>query len=411
MAMASIEWPAGFSQAPYRVLHDPAVYELEQQRFFRGPLWFFLCLEAEIPIAGDFKATFIGETPVVVTRDRDRNIHSFVNRCAHRGSLVCLESSGTGRHSFTCVYHAWSYDVRGNLTGAAFRQGIDGKGGLPADFALKDHGLEKVRIEVFCGMAFGTLSSAAPPLASYLGVVDVAIQRVMNRPVRILGYDSQIINANWKTYGENTRDSYHANILHTFFGTFGISRHSQESAVIVDPQGMHYYTYTKRGTERASSDYASTASSLRSVKTDLVLQDPSILDWTDEFGDGSSTYLTTIFPCCIIAQIQHSLAVRQLLPKGPEKCELIFTYFGYEDDSPELTAQRLKQHNLTGSAGLVSLEDGAICEFVGAGTKGCGDATSFMEMGGKGLNVSETTKISEMPLRQFWDHYRRVMDF
>lgn len=412
MSTTSLTWPQGYSRVPFRVMHDPDIYTREQEKIFRGPLWFFLCLEVEIPDPGDFKTTFIGETPVIVTRDRSGEVRSFVNRCAHRGSLVCLQSSGKGQRGFTCPYHAWSYDLAGSLTGAAFRHGIDGKGGLPDDFVLAEHGLERVRVATFAGMIFGTLSARAPSLEEYIGsVVDVSIRRTMNRPVRVLGYDSQVIHANWKTYGENSRDSYHANILHTFFGTFGISRQSQESAVIVDPGGMHYYTYTKRGTERQSADYDAEAATLRSVKSDFSLTDPSLLDWKDEFGDGSSTFLTTIFPTCIIHQIQHSLAVRQLLPQGPDKCELIFTYFGYADDPPELTNRRLKQHNLTGSSGLVSLEDGAVCEFVGDGTRGAGDAVSFMEMGGKGLSVEDTSKVSEMPLRHFWEHYRRLMEF
>jgi phenylpropionate dioxygenase-like ring-hydroxylating dioxygenase large terminal subunit len=405
-----LRWPEeGYRRAPLRVFHDPDVYALEQARIFRGPVWHFLALEAELPDPGDFKRNFIGETPVVVTRGKDGALHGFVNRCAHRGSLVCLEDHGKARDGFTCVYHAWSYDLAGNLKSAAFRHGIRGEGGLPADFRLEEHGLERVRVESFSGLVFGTLSTAAEPLESYIGgIVAQGIRRFMRKPLRILGYDSQIINANWKTYAENARDSFHANILHTFFGTFGISRQSQESAVICDPRGNHYYTYTKRGTETASADYDSTASTLRSVKPDFHLSDTSLLDWTDEFGDGSSTFLLTLFPVFMLQQVSQSLAVRQLLPKGPERSELIFTYFGYADDPPALAERRLKHVNLTGSAGLVSLEDGAVCEFVGSATRGCGEAVSFMEMGGKDLGGG-TTKLSEKPLRGFWHAYRSVM--
>jgi phenylpropionate dioxygenase-like ring-hydroxylating dioxygenase large terminal subunit len=412
MTETLLDWPKeGYRRAPFRVFHDPAIYAREQERIFRGPVWNYLALEAEVPDPGDFKTSFIGETPVVVTRDHDGCLHGFVNRCAHRGSLVCLESSGKRREDFTCVYHAWSYDLAGNLTSAAFRHGIAGKGGLPTDFALRDHGLQRVRVDSICGLIFGTLSDKSEPLADYIGdMVAGGIRRTMRRPLRVLGYDSQIINANWKTYGENSRDSYHANILHTFFGTFGISRQSQESAIMVEPRALHYYTYTKRGTESANADYDATAASLRSVKSDFHLRDTSLLDWRDEFGDGSSTFLLTLFPMFMIQQVQHSLAVRQLLPKSPERCELIFTYFGFADDPPALVEQRLKHVNLTGSAGLVSLEDGAVSEFVGKGTMGSGDAASYMEMGGTDLTSGGTSKLSEKPLRGFWNAYRSLMD-
>ena len=230
MSEPGFEWPKeGYRRAPFRVLHDPEIYAREQERIFRGPVWHYLALEAELPDPGDFKRNFIGDTPVVVTRGRDGTLHGFVNRCAHRGSLVCLESAGKNRDGFTCVYHAWSYDLAGNLVSAAFRRGIRGEGGLPADFELKDHGLARVRVESFAGIVFGTLSERTEPLAAWLGApVAAGMRRMMARPLKILGYDTQIINANWKTYAENARDLYHANILHAFFGTFGISRQSQE---------------------------------------------------------------------------------------------------------------------------------------------------------------------------------------
>jgi phenylpropionate dioxygenase-like ring-hydroxylating dioxygenase large terminal subunit len=250
-----LEWPeAGYRSAPYRVYHDPEIYEREQRRIFRGPVWHFVALEAELPEAGDFKRSFIGDTPVVVTRDADGRLCGFVKRCAHRGSLVCHEHAGKKRQGFTCVYHAWSYDLAGNLTNAAFRRGIRGEGGLPADFDPAAHGPQKLRVDSLAGIVFATMSDAAAPLADYVGAtVAAGMHRTMNRPICVLGYDTQIINANWKTYAENTRDTFHANILHTFFGTFGVSRQSQESAAIVDPRGLHYYTYTRRGTERPSA--------------------------------------------------------------------------------------------------------------------------------------------------------------
>lgn len=409
--MALLQWPAeGYRRAPYQVYNDSDIYAREQARIFRGPVWHFLALEAELPDSGDFKTTHLGDTPIIITRDASGQPRAFVNRCAHRGSLVCLEHSGKQREGFTCVYHAWSYDLQGNLKSAAFRRGIRGEGGLPDDFRLEEHGLQRLRVDTLHGVIFGTMSEQTEPLAEYIGAnVAEGFQRVLGRPLRILGYDSQIIHANWKTYHENTRDTFHANILHAFFGTFGLSRQSQESAVLYAPSGRHYTTYTKRGTEVDSADYRETASALRSVKSDFSLADPSLLDWKDEYGDGRSVQITTVFPTFVIHQVGHSLGVRQLIPQGPQRTELIFTYFGYADDSPALAETRLKYINATGSAGLVSMEDGAVCEFVRQGTAGSGDAASFMEMGGKGLDGGNT-KLSEKPLRHFWNAYRQLMD-
>ena len=50
---------------------SPEVYRLEQERIFRGPIWSFVAMEAEIPLPNDFKSTFVGDAPVVATRDAD----------------------------------------------------------------------------------------------------------------------------------------------------------------------------------------------------------------------------------------------------------------------------------------------------------------------------------------------------
>ena len=91
-AIRGVPWPSnGLTEVPFRVYTDPEQYRLEQERIFKGPCWSYLCLAAEIPNAGDYVATTIGETAVVVTRDAAGGINAFPNRCAHRGNLLCLE--------------------------------------------------------------------------------------------------------------------------------------------------------------------------------------------------------------------------------------------------------------------------------------------------------------------------------
>src|SRR5262245_48918999 len=122
-----LQWPAeGVARAPYRVMSDPEIYRLEQDKIFRGPVWNFLCLEAELPEPGSFRTAYIGETPVIVARDPAGAIHAMVNRCAHKGAMLCLEACGK-KKSFTCVYHGWSYDLAGNLRGVAFQHGVNGQ--------------------------------------------------------------------------------------------------------------------------------------------------------------------------------------------------------------------------------------------------------------------------------------------
>ena len=133
MTKSERRWPAeGVARVPYWVYSDNDLYEGEQEHIFRGATWSFLCLEAELPKPNSYRRSAAGAMPVVVTRDGEGRLHAFENRCAHRGSLLCINERGDARN-IVCIYHNWSYDLAGNLTGVAFRRGLGGKGGMPPD--------------------------------------------------------------------------------------------------------------------------------------------------------------------------------------------------------------------------------------------------------------------------------------
>jgi phenylpropionate dioxygenase-like ring-hydroxylating dioxygenase large terminal subunit len=125
-------WIDDVTRVPYWVYRDAELLKTEQTRVFEGPVWNFLCLESEIAEPGDWRATLVGQMPVVVARDTDGAIAAFENRCAHRGALICLDDSGTGAKDFQCVYHAWRYDLRGNL-----RLSVSRKSGLPQSWCIR----------------------------------------------------------------------------------------------------------------------------------------------------------------------------------------------------------------------------------------------------------------------------------
>src|SRR5207253_273574 len=127
---------------------------IEQERIFHGPTWSFLGLEVDLAQPGQYRTTFVGETPVVVVRDADGEIYAFENRCAHRGALIALEKAGRVERNFQCVYHAWSYSLQGDLTGVAFEKGVKGQGGMSASFSKEEHGPRKLRTATFCGLVF-----------------------------------------------------------------------------------------------------------------------------------------------------------------------------------------------------------------------------------------------------------------
>ena len=85
-----------------------------------------------------------------------------------------------------------------------------------------------------------------------------------------------------------------------------------------------------------------------------------------------------------------SMAIRQFIPRGVDRTDLNWIYLGYADDKPELRRRRLKQLNLAGPAGFVSMEDGCIGNFVERGAAAAPHGVSLLEMGGAGTESQET---------------------
>jgi anthranilate 1,2-dioxygenase large subunit len=216
-----------------------------------------------------------------------------------------------------------------------------------------------------------------------------------------------VLPNNWKLYMENVKDSYHASILHLFFTTFEINHLSQTGGIIVDASGGHHasYSHMDRASER-DGEY-----SKQNIRSESAyrLADPSLLEGFDEFPDGITLQILTVFPAFVLQQIKNSVAVRQVIPRGTQKTDLNWSIIGFADDSPQQRLVRLKQANLVGPAGFVSMEDGCIGGFVQRGIAGAPYAREILEMGGA-LAESSESRVTEAAVRGFWKAYRANMD-
>lgn len=403
-----VKWEPGYSHVPYRIYTDPEVYDEEQRRIFRGPVWSFVGIETEIPEPGDYQTTYIGDTPVIVLRDLDGAIQVIVNRCAHRGNLVCIAKEGNAQE-LTCVYHNWRYDLQGNLKSVAFGKGIGKKGGMPDDFDPAKNGMQRLRSDSYAGLVFATFSEEVPALADYLGEeMRENIDRVVGRGVVLLGTYSQYMPNNWKLYMENVRDSYHASILHMFQATFRINRLSMKGGIKLSPGGWHHISYSIAESDSEEGEYDS--SKLRAVKDGYTLADPTLVKGWREFDCGTTLAIQSIYPNFIVQQISNSLALRLCLPKGPEECELLWWVFGTPEDSAEQRNIRVKQSNMIGPGGVISMEDGVVGGWVQRGSKRDPDLSTVVEMGGHDVEPSAEGRATEVSIRGFWKGYRECME-
>jgi anthranilate 1,2-dioxygenase large subunit len=172
----------------------------------------------------------------------------------------------------------------------------------------------------------------------------------------------------------------------------------------------HSVLFASAGAEDEASIKETKASGLRTYQEGYSLADPSLLAGRKEFDDGVTLVILSIMPSVVVQQIQNTLAVRQILPRGVDKFELIWTYFGYADDDAEMDAIREKQNNLIGPAGLISMEDGEACELVQQAIIRDRDTQSCIQMSGHDFK-DEPHLVTEAPVRSFWNRYRLLMDF
>ena len=440
---------------PFQVYTEPAVYQRELDRLFYGPHWSYVGLEVEIPKAGDFKLSWVGERQVIMVRDRvlpkdratDHGIRVVENRCAHRGVRFCQQPHGNAR-SFVCPYHQWTYKLNGELAGLPFKDGVKvvtdtgecTHGGMPADFDPRAHGLTQLRVEVIYGLVFASFSADVEPLRDYLGPRILPwLDRIFLRPegparLTLLGYNRQRIPGNWKLMQENIKDPYHPGLLHTWFVTFGLWRADQKSRMVMDEHGRHAVMISRRndggqGPAQGSGVQTDVTQGVTSFQSGMKLNDPRLLDvvpepwWTVDDPQQPGQRITptvtmmTLFPSLILQQQVNSLSTRHIQPRGEGSFDFVWTHFGFEDDTPDMTERRLRQANLFGPAGFVSADDGEVIEFSQDGFRqwnsdGRGEGATLCELGGRGSGVGEAPTehmVTETLIRGMYAYWQKAM--
>ena len=404
----SYRWPeGGITRVPYWAYSDEGVFRREMERVFCGASWAYVGLEAEVPNSGDFKQSAVGDRPVVMTRDHDGGINVVVNRCAHRGVKFCRERKGNTRH-FVCPYHQWTYDLKGELRGVPFVKGVRQQGGMPEGFCLEDHGLQRLAVTVRNGVVFATFADELDSFEEFLGTSMLGwFDRVFDgRGLRVLGYSRQLIPSNWKLMFENIKDPYHASLLHVFLITFGLFRADQPSKVRLDSTGRHAVLASSKGEQRTSEH----TQDMRNMRESFELQDKRLLNPVREFPGDETVAMLTLWPNLIVQQQSNTLAMRHLIPKSAGSFILDWTFFGYEDDDEEMVTRRLRQANLMGPAGYVSVDDSEVMKLSQDGIVPAPEAAGVFEMGGVEAEDQEHI-VTESTIRGFYKHYREVMGY
>ncbi|HUQ74199.1 MAG TPA: Rieske 2Fe-2S domain-containing protein [Burkholderiales bacterium] len=215
------------------VYADPAIFELEMERIF-ARAWLVLGHESQVRKPGDYFTTRMGREPVVVVRKDDSSIGVLVNRCAHRGSMVCAEGRGNVDR-FVCPYHGWSYDRAGELKAVPFSTGY--APGKLAELRLA----AAPRVATYRGFIFASLASSGEDLEAFLGPAkasfDDFVDRAPGGELEVAGgVFKHTYNGNWKLMLENHLDGAHPAWVHA--SSVAVARNAPEPG---KPGEEHYY--------------------------------------------------------------------------------------------------------------------------------------------------------------------------
>lgn len=189
---------------------DQAIYDEEMENIF-GRAWLMVAHTSLIPNPNDFFLSYMGQDPVIVTRDAQGDIHVLLNMCRHRGNRVMRADDGNAKR-FMCTYHGWLFDNTGCLSHIPGEQQA-----YYGEIDKAELGLIEAKVDVYAGIIFATWDHDAPSLEAYLGDARWYLDTAFNHNeagMVALGPQKWIELCNWKTPVDNCSDNYHLPFSH-----------------------------------------------------------------------------------------------------------------------------------------------------------------------------------------------------
>ena len=278
---------------------DKARFLKEKEEFFhKRPQ--IIAYTADIPDKGDYYATAIAGKPILLTRGKDGKARAFLNACRHRGVQL---AEGCGHAStFTCPYHAWTYNSQGALIGVPSRDAFDG---LLADrdlIALPIH--EEVGLILVHPMPDGALDFDV-----FMGPMKAIIAGYHYERLRFVKEYRAPARINWKHAVDGGVEGYHVPFLHP---------------ETVGPMTLPQFLHLESGLHHT----------LVTVMPDIVtLADKPEAEWP-EWMHFSCT--NAIFPNTVVGAGELMAFFQRSDPGDePGQCDYVFRLYGWDRDASE----------------------------------------------------------------------------
>ena len=171
---------------------DADIYERDISEIFLKS-WLYAGHTSEIPNAGDWFLFELATESVIIIRNADGDINALLNVCRHRGSKICLQQKGCSK-MLVCPYHAWGYDLNGQLKGAAY---------MGDDFDTTGISLKNIHTEVLEGLIYINFADQPSSFVPVRNAMTECLQPYRLDRAKVAHRQTYPIEGNWKLSVEN----------------------------------------------------------------------------------------------------------------------------------------------------------------------------------------------------------------
>ncbi len=208
-----------------RYYTDPKIYELEKTGLL-AKTWQFAGHASQLEKSGDYFTFDLAGESLFCIKGHDDEVRTFYNVCQHRAHQL-VQGQGSTR-LVVCPYHAWTYELTGNLRSGPNVTSVDG-------FDRSKICLSSVRTEVFLGFIFVNLDPDAAPMDQWFPNVRAELESFVPNwnVLKPLEWVEIPENCNWKVSVENYSECYHCSLNHPTFSTGVIKPETYD----IQPQG------------------------------------------------------------------------------------------------------------------------------------------------------------------------------
>ena len=192
-----------------RYFNDATIYQrVKENIYFKT--WQIACHSSQVKNPGDYFSFSIFEQDIFVIRGTDNRLRAFYNVCQHRGHKL-VDGQGSKR-SIVCPYHAWTYDLDGQLKRAPNSEKVDG-------FDIAKICVPQIKLEEFLGFVFVNLDATCASMdATYPGVRQTILELCADIENHQFAHEhSTQEGCNWLIAVENYNECYHCKMVHREF--------------------------------------------------------------------------------------------------------------------------------------------------------------------------------------------------